>query len=123
MAAYTPGPWRIGVDDGTVTAEEKGGAWIIGLDDEIVVAGGSYEGLKYGILDIDNARLIAAAPDLLEAAKRAFAYFEIMAEKKLSEKDKSNGGPSVESYLEPEALLLHDAIAKAEGPAIDLKDT
>jgi hypothetical protein len=117
MAAYTPGPWRIGVDDGTVAPEEKGGAWIIGLDDEIVVAGGSYEGLKYGILDIDNARLIAAAPDLLEAAKRAFAYFEVMAEKKISEKDKSNGGPSVESFLEPEALLLHEAIAKAEGPS------
>jgi hypothetical protein len=115
MAAYTPGPWKIGVDDSAGTPDEKGGAWIFGLDDEIVVAGGSYEGLKYGILDIDNARLIAAAPDLLEAAKRAFAYFEIMAERKLSEKDKSNGGPSLKSYLEPEALLLHEAIAKAEG--------
>lgn len=115
MSAYTPGPWRIGVDDSNKVADEKGGAWIIGLDDEIVVAGGSYEGLKYGILDIDNARLIAAAPDLLEAAKRAFAYFKIMAEKKSSQKGGSNGGPAIESHLEPEALLLHEAIAKAEG--------
>jgi hypothetical protein len=116
MSSYTPGPWRIGVDDSDVAGDEKGGAWIIGLDDEIVVAGGSYEGLKYGILDIDNAYLIAAAPDLLEAAKRALVYFEVMAEKKLSQKDGTNGGPAIESHLEPEALLLREAITRAEGP-------
>jgi hypothetical protein len=114
MGEYTPGPWRIGFDDGSGMAGEAGGAWIIGLDDEIVVAGGVHEGLKYGVPDMDNARLIAAAPDLLEAAKRAFVYFEIMAEKKLNEAT-SHEGSNAKKHLEPEALLLREAIAKAEG--------
>ena len=78
------------------------------------MAGGTHEGLKYGVPDLDNARLIAATPDLLEAAKRAFVYFEIMAEKKL-DGNVSNPGSSAEKHLEPEALLLREAIAKAEG--------
>ena len=116
MAAYTPGPWRIGVDDSDVEEDEKGGAWIIGVDDEIVVAGGSHEGLKYGVPDAANARLIAAAPDLLEAAKRALAYFEILAENRLSEEGVSPDSVSLDDYLEPEALLLREVIQTAEGP-------
>ncbi len=115
MEAHTPGPWRIGFEDGTGMADEEGGAWIIGLDDEIVVAGGSHEGLKYGVPDEDNARLIAGAPDLLEAAKRAFVYLEIQAEKKWSEHKATNGKSSPEDFLEPEALLLHEAIVRAGG--------
>ena len=77
--------------------------------------GGSHEGLKYGVPDEDNARLIAAAPDLLEAAKRAYVYLEIQAEKKWSEQKDTNGNSSLEDFLEPEALLLHEAIIRAGG--------
>lgn len=115
MADHTPGPWNIGESQDIDGSDEKGGAWIIGLDDEIVVAGGSYEGLKYGVLDHANARLISATPDLLEAAKRAFAYLEIQAEKLFNEKKATNGKSSVEDYMAPEALLLRSAIHKAEG--------
>jgi hypothetical protein len=112
--AYTPGPWRIGFPDGTGGVDGEDGAWIIGADEEIVVAGGSHDGLKYGVPDEDNARLIAAAPDLLRAAQRAFAYFEILAETKLAAKGASNGHTSAE-YLEPEAMLLREAIFFAVG--------
>ncbi len=115
MAAHTAGPWRIGFEDGTGMADEEDGAWIIGLDDEIVVAGGSHEGLKYGVPDEDNAHLIAAAPDLFEAAKRAYVYLEIQAKRKWSEQKASNGKSTIEDYMEPEALLLRAAIAKVEG--------
>jgi len=114
MARYTPGPWRVGFEDGTGGVDDEGGAWIIGADEEIVVAGGSHDGLKYGVPDEDNARLIAATPDLLRAAQRAFAYFEILAEKKLAERGASNGHTSAE-YLEPEAILLREAIFFAVG--------
>ena len=109
MPAYTPGPWRIGFEDGTGWMDEEDGAWIIGAEEEVVVAGGSHEGLKYGVPDEHNALLIAAAPDLLEAAKRAFAFFEILAEKKAAEVE---GRP--EDFLEPEGVLLREVIERAE---------
>ncbi len=109
MPAYTPGPWRIGFEDGTGWMDEEDGAWIIGAEEEVVVAGGSHEGLKYGVPDEHNALLIAAAPDLLEAAKRALAFFEILAEKKAAE---DNGRP--EDCLEPEGVLLREVIERAE---------
>ena len=107
MSAYTPGPWRVGFEDGTGGVDDDGGAWIIGADEEIVVAGGSHDGLKYGVTDEANARLISLAPDLLAAARRALAFFELLAEKTEAE-----GGPA---ELEPEALLLKDVIWRAEG--------
>ena len=112
MPAYTPGPWRVGFEDGTGGVDEDGGAWIIGEDEEVVVAGGSHEGLKYGVPEEANARLIAMAPELLEAAKRAFAYFEILAEKKLAE---AGDGGRASDHLEPEGLLLRELIFKAVG--------
>ncbi len=111
MGEHTPGPWRIGFEDGSGFVDEEDGAWITGLEDEIVVAGGSHEGLKYGVPNLDNARVIAAAPDLLEAAKRAYACFEIQAEKRSSD----NGDSALDDLMAPEALLLREAIAKAEG--------
>ncbi|HXV64514.1 MAG TPA: hypothetical protein VEK15_27705 [Vicinamibacteria bacterium] len=107
MSAYTPGPWRVGFEDGTGGVDDDGGAWIIGADEEIVVAGGSHDGLKYGVTDEANARLISVAPDLLAAAQRALAFFEL-----LRDKSPGRGG---EAGLEPEALLLKDVIRRAEG--------
>ncbi len=115
MPQYTPGPWRIGFEDGTGWMDDDDGAFIIGEDEEVVVAGGSHEGLKYGVLDEHNGLLIAAAPELLETAKRAYSFFEILAAQKASERD----GASVEDCLEPEAVLLRDVLSKAERPALD----
>ena len=55
MPQYTPGPWRIGFEDGTGWMDDDDGAWIIGFEEEVVVAGGSHEGLKYGVPDEHNA--------------------------------------------------------------------
>lgn len=115
MSAHTPGPWHVGFLDGTGGPDEEGGAWIIGVDEEIVVAGGSHDGLKYGVPDEDNAKLIAAAPHLLQAARRAYVFFELMAEKKYKEKKEGNGHGAVEEFLEPEGHLIREAIFAAEG--------
>jgi hypothetical protein len=115
MPQYTPGPWRIGFEDGTGWMDDEDGAWIIGSEEEVVVAGGSHEGLKYGVPDEHNALLIAAAPELLEAAKRAYAFFELLAEKKAEE----TGETDVETCLEPEAVLLRDVLERAERPQVN----
>lgn len=64
--AHTPGPWRVEIN----TEEDADWArkWPTIVADEYEVVG--TEGL-YGDIetDIANARLIAAAPDLLEALK------------------------------------------------------
>ena len=60
---YTPGPWKIGFDDGS------GGEdfWIVGPNETPVVHGQGDCCKLGGIRDEANARLIAAAPLLLEA--------------------------------------------------------
>ena len=113
MPEYTPGPWRIGFEDGTGWMDDDEGGWIIGADEEVVVVGGAHEGLKYGVPDEHNGHLIAAAPDLLEAGKRAYAFFRVLAEKKAAET-----GDDVDACLEPEAVLLRDVIERAERPKV-----
>lgn len=110
MPQYTPGPWRIGFEDGTGWMDDEDGGWIIGLDEEVVVVGGNHEGLKYGVLDEHNGLLIAAAPELLDAAKRAYAYFELLAEKEAAEA----GDADIQSFLQPEGVLLRDVLERAE---------
>lgn len=55
--------------------------------------------------DDANARLIAAAPDLLEMAKRANHYAQLLA----------NHDPSNSVYWHNQAINIREAIAKAEG--------
>lgn len=114
MPRYTPGPWRIGFEDGTGWMDDEDGGWIIGSEEEVVVVGGNHEGLKYGVLDEHNGLLIAAAPELLDATKRAYAFFRILAEKKAKE----TGEPDVDKCLEPEGILLRDVIERAERPEV-----
>ena len=79
-ATHTPGPWDIGFDDNTGHGEDGEGAWIVarhladinGLG-HVVVWGGRYEGTPIGVLTPEDARLIAAAPDLLAALEAASA--------------------------------------------------
>ncbi len=60
MSKHTPGPWKWGVDFNGLCGPEKGME---------VLRFQMYEGmwLEYGESQEANARLIAAAPDLLEA--------------------------------------------------------
>ena len=67
---HTPGPWRVGYSDGSGGIDDYNEYFVITsvANDEVVVSGGSgdtYEGPGwcYGIEDLDDARLIAAAPE------------------------------------------------------------
>jgi len=61
MSKHTPGPWKVHLVDGALIVDDAG--W------EVAEASGDYD------TDADrmeaNARLIAAAPDLLAALKHA----------------------------------------------------
>lgn len=96
-AKHTPGPWRFTNDDGVevpFTYRSKGyydNPQIIGANGETVVGCGEY----YIFSGPEDARLIAAAPDLLAACKAAL--------------EKGDDYVSMN--------MLKDAIAKAEGRA------
>ena len=68
---HTPGPWVVVTDD---TAAQVKGFPCIHSDNYIVVG---VEGM-YGDIETDyaNARLIAAAPDLLEALEMALVWLD-----------------------------------------------
>lgn len=91
VAMHTPGPWRTASYDNGLTWKVET------VEGRLAVA--SYIA---GLRDVDeaNARLIAAAPDLLEAAKGAVEVLEQVAE----------------DYLRVDAdiFALREAIAKAE---------
>jgi hypothetical protein len=68
---HTPAPWRIGFSDSSGINE---GIYITTESDGVVVRGGSPEGdLMFGVLRVEDARLIAAAPELLSVAIKAEA--------------------------------------------------
>ena len=96
---HTPGPWSI----------RQESVWSVGTDHEMTA-------LVYGCTDTEeeaNARLIAAAPDLLEAlklAQSAVADFH---------SGMNTTRPSEETRERNERILgsIRAAIAKAEGRA------
>lgn len=108
---HTPGPWTVETNDTT-----RCGLLVVDSQNVYVAR---MEG-DHGI-SVDeslaraeaNARLIAAAPDLLEAAKLALnSYIEAMA----SEYDfPSSRWIDREGDTDPAVVLLRAAIAKAEG--------
>lgn len=72
---HTPGPWRVGFTDGSGTGEDGTGCYILAGDDEnfvAVVEGGKDDGVPYGVVTLDDARLIALAPEMLEAIQAVF---------------------------------------------------
>src|SRR5438132_242018 len=100
-AQHTPGPWEIIKDGGSTRIHPvKEGVGRI-----CTVTDGKYQNA--------NARLIAAAPELLEAGKKFLAFYNDLA--------KSNPGfmgkLGLQDYAQyNEAMLeLPAAIAKAEG--------
>lgn len=59
--AHTPGPWA---------AENKGTHWNADIDNWIITYGSDGEQIVDHVYEAADARLIAAAPDLLAAAQR-----------------------------------------------------
>lgn len=73
-AKHTPGPWRIAHETSTEVAifTDKPGTWKPGMEPD---PSGRRPGDSYvGRVTPNNARLIAAAPDLLEALKAQPCY-------------------------------------------------
>lgn len=104
MSAHTPGPWTIydpvspypGVE--AVASQQTIVLWGYG-DDDCGVRGKNPKEIEA------NARLISAAPDLLEACQAALATHSL-----------AESEPSLPSLTEVEDMLLA-AIAKATGAA------
>lgn len=97
VAQHTPGPWRVHVD------EHRGGPFIMavpapGLNEYSVAR--TYD-IPYKGAREANARLIAAAPELLAAARAVWERYEQAAEKRWA--------------FDPGLEQLGIAIAKAEG--------
>lgn len=102
---HTPGPWyqdrahtlRIWADDPATPNE----AWLIA------------DAALTGSVDTDNAnaRLIAAAPELLEACKAAFAKLEAWD----IDWDRLHNDSAYKPEFSAETQALRAAIAKAEG--------
>ena len=98
MSGHTPGPWRISkYSETAVQAKDGRGVASTG-------------GFQSSVADENptnqaNARLIAAAPDLLKAAKTMLQYYDAFVE------DKTAFPGETEMYADP----LRAAIAKAEG--------
>ncbi len=100
MATHTPGPWKVTLKGDVAyrsTYEDQSyGMWV-----ELANV--------YGENVEPDARLIAAAPDLLKALQ--------MAEKKLLELEHMVGGGDDEISVEGEILTARAAIARATGTA------
>jgi hypothetical protein len=97
MADFTPGPWRIvgGFTVNTYRVEAKDGS----------ICTPCYGRPERGT-DLANARLIAAAPDLLAALKEVSKWLA-------AQRDFEFGNATPEEYAAVESA--RDAIAKAEG--------
>ena len=92
---HTPGPWKIVECSGTppemrIEYQQDGGNWPLALMEDV----GTFENDEFNDVTRANARLIAAAPDLLVAAKQTIEVLKSMGH---------------------DALWLRLAIAKAEG--------
>ena len=95
MSEHTPGPWTI---------HPQHPAWIIGSDG-LPVAHNVYEFNRGN--EGANARLIAAAPELLDACRAALAFIDANFH--------YADGKASPCYDMPARIALVAAIAKAEG--------
>lgn len=99
-SVHTPGPWhkvRVFVDNNTDQIQIHSAASRFGSPDCVAVLGGWLEGTG-----MQNANLICAAPELLEAAKFLLQTFELNMD-------------DVEKYTRSRIEAMQRAIAKAEG--------
>ena len=100
-AAHTPGPWAEFEPTDTLHAVRS----VLGK----IVADVGYSGTIEG--DKANARLIAAAPDLLEALCIAKKFMEIASDWSVDEAEINGDMRSTYDWLE----IVNSAIAKATG--------
>lgn len=104
MAQHTPGPWRAGRNDGYSLGIYAEGEQTFDL---ATVHNGGNDGEA-----IANARLIAAAPELLAAIQDALAAMEVGADALCSDPNHDVGAAAA---LELSKRHARAAIAKAEG--------
>lgn len=75
---FTPGPWRVGIDDSGGQFSGWPSVWCDGADATIVHRAGFHQEF-WGDLSqretLANARLIAAAPDLYAALDNMYLHF------------------------------------------------
>jgi len=115
MINHTPGPW---------SAHEKGAhpnPYVCGAEREY--EHGPDKPVVAYIVGTDtqaNARLIAAAPDLLAVVREACAIFD--ANHEGGEMDEYNGDLANDLWKDEIHRKLTDAIAKAEGLALPLHE-
>ncbi len=115
VSGHTPGPWHIGNGDIFADGDARSD-----FDDRIICAigkSGGFRSAEYATIPahrpegIANARLIAAAPDLLEALLLHEAYLNLPQDR---------GGPTGKKGRAHQAWL--DAKAKAIAKANPLSD-
>lgn len=101
---HTPGPWRTGrkIDK-------------VGFTTGLFAADGREIGRIYtGNLEyVENARLIAAAPELLEIAETAIAFIAVWGERYRSDYGLEEAHPTHQALLKK----AQDVVAKATGAA------
>lgn len=108
-AKHTPGPWRVtGAMTKYVEARIRDG-WV----QEVAAVGPTEKDHGYGPQQEANARLIAAAPDLLEALESVWLWMENQAD------GQSKGGHATFDLmmLREQRDIARIAIAKATGGA------
>ena len=110
-SSFTPGPWK--VEEGTdeqneyvlhIRSQDRLVTWIATLEGYDVYAGPSKTEYRFPEAQFANARLIAAAPELLEVLNHILAWMEDSGR---------------EPLLQDEA---RQAIAKAEGATTQGRD-
>ena len=98
MAEHTPGPWRVGDAGTTIFGPPNGNPSPIMVAQRVRRA---------------NARLIAAAPELLAALEGCRGYFEWMAAQQTEHLTSGAAYAPDAAWLQP----IRAAIAKAKGEA------
>lgn len=76
--AFTPGPWAVGFSDGSGKTYITAGDHPARNDVPVVVVSGAEDdwGFTHGVQNPDDARLIAAAPELYSALRAFVAAVE-----------------------------------------------
>jgi hypothetical protein len=82
MSTHTPAPWEAGRGEWQTLVDGVGSKWIYAGEQYVAVASGRIDGDWAEVMA--NARLIAAAPELLQATKHLVAIFAGLDEAAIS---------------------------------------